>query len=121
IVDYCRTNVMGTATLLQGIIDSRMPLNSLVVASSMSVYGEGRYLARDGELVNPELRSEAQLAASDWEMRDQAGNALQPVPTDEAKPLAPASAYAINKRDQEEMCLKVGTAYGIPTTALRSF
>ena len=121
IVDYCRTNVMGTATLLQAIIDSKMPLKSLVVASSMSVYGEGRYRDGDGGLVNPELRSEAQLAASDWEMRDQTGKELQPVPTDEAKPLAPASVYAINKRDQEEMCLKVGTAYGIPTTALRFF
>jgi dTDP-L-rhamnose 4-epimerase len=121
IVDYCRTNVMGTATLLQAIVDSKIPLKSLVVASSMSVYGEGRYRAGSGELVNPELRGEAQLAASDWEMQDQTGNALQPVPTDEAKPLAPASVYAINKRDQEEMCLKVGTAYGIPTTALRFF
>jgi dTDP-L-rhamnose 4-epimerase len=121
IVDYCRTNVIGTATLLQAIVDSRIPLRSLVVASSMSVYGEGRYRGGNGELVNPELRRESQLAANDWEMRDQTGNALQPVPTDEAKPLAPASVYAINKRDQEEMCLKVGTAYGIPTTALRFF
>jgi dTDP-L-rhamnose 4-epimerase len=121
IVDYCRTNVMGTATLLQAIVDCKSPLKSLVVASSMSVYGEGRYRGGNGEFVNPELRSEAQLAAGDWEMRDPAGNALQPVPTDEAKPLAPASVYAINKRDQEEMCLKVGTAYGIPATALRFF
>ena len=53
IVDYCKTNVMGTAILLQAIIDSKIPLKSLVVASSMSVYGEGRYRAGDGRTGQP--------------------------------------------------------------------
>ena len=121
IVDYCTTNVLGTATLLQAIIDSKRSFKSLVVASSMSAYGEGRYHTADGQLVNPQVRSEAQLIAGNWELRDAAGNVLQPSPTDEQKPLAPTSIYAINKKDQEEMCLCVGTAYGIPTTALRLF
>jgi dTDP-L-rhamnose 4-epimerase len=121
IVDYCTTNVMGTATLLQALVDSKMRLKSLVVASSMSAYGEGRYRAADGRLVNPELRREPQLTAGDWELRDAEGKVLQPVPTNENKPLNPTSVYAINKRDQEEMCLSVGAAYAIPTTALRFF
>src|SRR5262245_60671076 len=121
IVDYCTTNVLGTATLLQAIIDRKRSLKSLVVASSMSAYGEGRYLTVDGQLVNPQIRREVQLIAGDWELRDAGGNLLQPTPTDEQKPLAPTSIYAINKKDQEEMCLCVGTAYGIPTTALRLF
>lgn len=121
IVDYCRTNVMGTAVLLQALIDATHRPTSLVVASSMSVYGEGRYRAADQRLVNPAVRSDAQLTAADWELRDEDGKTLQAVPTDEDKPLAPTSVYAINKRDQEEMCLRVGSAYGIPTTALRFF
>ena len=121
IVDYCTTNVLGTATLLQAMVNSKRSFKSLVVASSMSAYGEGRYRTADGQLVNPQVRSEAQLIAGDWELRDGGGNLLQPTPTDEQKPLAPTSIYAINKKDQEEMCLCVGTAYGIPTTALRFF
>src|SRR5688572_12350632 len=58
IVDYCATNVMGTATLLQAMVDSRLKLHSLVVASSMSAYGEGRYRTDDGQLMNPKVRSE---------------------------------------------------------------
>ena len=121
IVDYCTTNVLGTATLLQAMVDSKRCFKSLVVASSMSAYGEGRYRNVDGQLVNPQVRSDAQLIAGDWEVRDASGNLLQPAPTDEQKPLAPTSIYAINKKDQEEMCLCVGAAYGIPTTALRLF
>ena len=121
IVDYCTTNVLGTATLLQAMVDSKRSFKSLVIASSMSAYGEGRYRTAGGQLVNPQVRSEPQLIAGDWELRDGDGNLLQPTPTDEQKPLAPTSVYAINKKDQEEMCLCIGTAYGIPTTALRLF
>jgi len=121
IVDYCTTNVLGTATLLQTIVDRKLVVKSFVIASSMSAYGEGRYRTPDGRLVNPQIRTEAQLARGDWELRDMNGETLQPVPTDEEKPFHPTSVYAINKRDQEEMCLSVGSAYGIPTTALRLF
>ena len=41
------------------------------------------------------------------------GKELQPVPTRESKPLIPTSVYAVNKRDQEELCLIVGAAYGV--------
>lgn len=121
IVDYCRTNVLGTATLLEALINRKRALKSLIVASSMSAYGEGLCRTRDGRFVNPDIRHEAQLAAADWELRDADGQPLQPVATTEDKPLNPTSIYAINKRDQEEMCLRVGMAYGIPTTALRLF
>jgi dTDP-L-rhamnose 4-epimerase len=121
ILDYCTTNVLGTATLLQALVDRKQHLESLVVASSMSVYGEGLYRRSDERLAAPNIRSEGQLAAGDWELRDADGQALRPTPTTEDKPLSPTSVYAINKRDQEELCLRVGAAYGIPTTALRFF
>ena len=121
IVGYCKTNVLGTANLLQTIVDTKIRLKSLVVASSMSAYGEGRYRTAAGRLVNPQVRKEVQLTQGHWELRDGDGETLRPVPTDEDKPLNPMSVYAVNKRDQEEMCLSVGEAYGIPTTALRLF
>jgi dTDP-L-rhamnose 4-epimerase len=62
------------------------------------------------------------LAGGDWEMRcPVCGSALDPEPTAETKPLHPTSVYAVTKRDQEELCLSVGGAYGIPTVALRYF
>jgi len=121
IIEYCMTNVMGTATLLETITQSKQRLNSLVVASSMSAYGEGWYQDHAGRRVAPEIRAEAQLVKGEWELQDTDGNLLRPMPTAEEKPFAPTSVYAINKRDQEEMCLRVGAAYDIPTVALRLF
>ena len=121
IVDYCRTNVMGTAVLLEELIRRKSEIKSLVVASSMSAYGEGSYRTPCGEIIYPDVRPDAQLASGDWELRDKNGDPLEPVATNETKPLCPRSVYAINKRDQEEMCLSVAGAYGIPATALRFF
>src|SRR4030095_13673674 len=67
VTQYCTTNTLGTAALLQTFIDHKRRLHSLVVASSMSVYGEGLYCTRDGRCVAPYLRSPEQLAAGDWE------------------------------------------------------
>jgi dTDP-L-rhamnose 4-epimerase len=91
------------------------------VASSMSAYGEGQYATRDGKSVYPPPRREEQLRRHEWEQLDADGSPLFPEPTPEDKPLRPESVYAVNKRDQEEMCLSVGRAYGIPTVAMRMF
>jgi dTDP-L-rhamnose 4-epimerase len=88
----------------------------------MSVYGEGAYSCRECGRVAPPLRSPEQLAAHDWEVRcPRCREPLAPIATDEEKPLCPASIYAINKRDHEEMFLAVGRAYAIPAVALRFF
>ena len=94
----------------------------LVVASSMSIYGEGEYECDEHGRVAPGPRPEEQLLARAWELAcPTCGRELRPVGTSEAKPLIPTSIYAINKRDHEEMCLVTGAAYGIPTVALRFF
>jgi dTDP-L-rhamnose 4-epimerase len=88
----------------------------------MSIYGEGAYQCAACGPVSPQLRPVDQLAARDWEMRcPDCGRTVAPAPTGEDKPLLPTSIYAISKRDQEEMCLSIGRAYGIPTVALRYF
>jgi len=119
IAPYVRTNELGTAILLEAI--SRHPMKRLVVASSMSVYGEGLCRSAAGETANPAERSIDQLKAAQWELVGNDGGVLEPVPTPETKQPCLSSIYALNKYAQERMCLITGNAYAIPTLALRFF
>jgi dTDP-L-rhamnose 4-epimerase len=116
---YSSVNDLGTATLLQAMIAK--PVRRLLVASSMSVYGEGLMIDADGRPVETIERTLEDLRRGQWDPRDAAGRPLRPVPTPEAKRLALNSIYALGKFTQEQMCLLAGRAYGIETTALRFF
>ncbi|ACG78893.1 NAD-dependent epimerase/dehydratase [Phenylobacterium zucineum HLK1] len=121
IVDYTRNNTMGAAVMLEALSKGRHAVERIAVASSMSIYGEGEYRAPStGREVVPGLRSHEQLKARRWDLEAD-GERLEPVPTSEDKRLQPASIYAINKRDHEDMFLAVGRALEIPTVALRLF
>jgi dTDP-L-rhamnose 4-epimerase len=119
VAHYTRVNNLGTATLLEALIER--PVQRLVVASSMSLYGEGLYRNAAGEIREAADRTLEQLKRGDWEVRDAGGDALTPAPTPETKMPAIASVYALSKYDQERLCLMIGRAYGIPTVALRFF
>jgi dTDP-L-rhamnose 4-epimerase len=119
---YVDHNTVGTAVLLELLAARKHDVRKLVVASSMSIYGEGAARCASCGVVTPELRGATQMSAGDWEVRCPAcGRTTDPMPTAESKPVLPTSIYAITKRDQEEMCLVVGRAYDIPTVALRFF
>lgn len=120
---YMSVNTQGTAELLQAILDSKPSIRKLIVASSMSIYGEGRYVCSQcGKACAPPVRSIAQLKAGHWNLQcDACGGVLNPRPTEETKPSETSSIYALSKRDQEEMCLIFGRTYGLPVTALRFF
>lgn len=118
---YVSMNTLGAAVLLEGVVERRAAIRKIVVASSMSVYGEGAYRDERGQIVSPKPRALAQLEKHAWEVEDAQGRPLRPVPTPEAKPLNPTSVYAITKRDHEELFLVTGAAYGIPAVALRYF
>src|SRR5579884_27133 len=120
---YTSVNTIGAAVVLEEALERRDAIRKLVVASSMSIYGEGQYRnPRTGESgIAPGLRPESQLAAKQWELLSDDGDSLEPEPTAEAKPLRPTSVYAVTKRDHEELFLSVGAAYGIPAVALRFF
>jgi dTDP-L-rhamnose 4-epimerase len=122
IARYTQGNTMATAVFLERLVAMpELPLR-LVVASSMSIYGEGEYTCREHGRMAPAPRPEAQLLLREWETAcPQCGHVLTPVGTSESKPLIPTSIYAINKRDHEEMCLVTGAAYGMPATAVRFF
>jgi dTDP-L-rhamnose 4-epimerase len=119
---YVRANDLGTAVLLEAILARRPQIKKLVVASSMSIYGEGAYMCATCGSVAPQLRPVTQLLERRWEVEcPRCGKELSPAPTTEEKPLFPTSVYAVTKQDQEQFCLAVGRSYGIPTVALRYF
>lgn len=119
VTEYTSVNALGTSVLLEALV--KRPVARLVVASSMSIYGEGQYQAPDGRPATAVERTGDQMRASDWEVRDAEGRVLQPVPTPESKAPSLQSIYALSKYDQERMCLLIGSAYRIPTVALRFF
>jgi dTDP-L-rhamnose 4-epimerase len=122
ITRYVRANDLGTAVLLDAIVRRRPQIKKVVVASSMSIYGEGAYACDECGPIEPKLRPLSQLLDRDWELNcPQCGAKAKPIPTNEDKTLFPSSVYAISKQDQEQFCLVVGRAYDIPVVALRYF
>lgn len=116
---YTDVNTLGTATLMDVL--ARRPVERLVVASSMSIYGEGLYRAADGTLVSGAERTVTQLKRGEWELHDAEGRPLAPIATPESKQPGLPSVYALTKYDTERLALTVGRAYKIPTVALRFF
>lgn len=116
-------NDLGTAVLLEELIKRKAHIKKLIVASSMSLYGEGpNYCPKCDATTFPELRADAQLSQRKWEFECQTcGSTLQALPTPEDKPLNPTSVYAVGKQVQEQYSLIIGRAYKIPTVAFRYF
>ncbi|MBY5645066.1 NAD-dependent epimerase/dehydratase family protein [Rhizobium leguminosarum] len=119
IARYIGGNDLGTAVLLEAMIGRRP--KRVVVASSMSVYGEGRYETADGAQLDLVRRRSEQIKAGQWNLRDVDGKALKPIATDEEKPVDLASIYALTKYAQEKQVLIFGEAYGVEAVALRLF
>lgn len=118
---YVDANTGSTASMLNLLVNEKNSVEKLVVASSMSIYGEGKYYCEKCEEDRyPTLRSTEQMDRKIWEhLCPDCNSPLKPLPTDENKPQMPSSIYAMSKRHQEEMCLLIGKTYGIPTVALR--
>jgi len=120
---YIETNTRGTATLLDLLVNEDHNVKKLIVASSMSIYGEGAYFCENCQTeVYPYQRTIENLQTGRWEYQcPSCHSALSPQPIREDKKLLPTSIYAMSKRHQEEMCLLIGKTYGVPTVALRYF
>ena len=119
IARYVGANDLGTAVLLEALIDH--PVKRVVVASSMSVYGEGRYARQGGTLVADVRRRPADIRAGRWEPVDASGAPLTALPTDEGKQPDLASIYALTKYVQERAVMIHADAYGSEAVALRLF
>ncbi len=119
---YVDVNIGGTANMLDILANEKTRVSKLIVAASMSSYGEGQYACDACGDVTPPLRSAEQMEQQDWEMHCPHCQAiLRAVPTSESKPLECNSIYAITKKVQEEMVLNIGATYGLPAIALRYF
>jgi len=119
---YAHTNALGAAVVLDVVASGKHRLRKLMVASSMSIYGEGLYTCPTHGQVGSVSRPLMRLRAHQWEVPcPLCGADLRPLPTPESKAIEPASVYAIHKRGQEELFLVVGRAYGIPVIAFRYF
>ncbi|WP_026190096.1 NAD-dependent epimerase/dehydratase family protein [Halomicrobium katesii] len=120
---YVDTNTLATARLFDVIVNEDVDLKKFVVASSMSLYGEGLYRCQDcNDTVSPDSRSPEQMEARDWEQRcPDCGAVIEPIGTPETMKQSPNSVYAITKQDQEQLALSIGETYDIPVVALRYF
>ena len=113
---YTSVNDHGTAVLFQQLIAN--PVHRVVVASSMSIYGEGLYRTADGALADGVTRGPRNPDGT-WDPLDAHGRPMRPVPTPETKSPALASVYAIGKYVQERLTLTLSAAYGMEGVALR--
>lgn len=121
---YTDVNLLGCANLLELLANSKRSARQLILASSVTVYGEGKYSCPKHGIVFPAMRSLDRVSRREWDppcAEPGCQECLRPVATDESKPPAPQSIYAITKRAQEEMVLTVGRAYDLPVTVLRYF
>lgn len=119
IKDYTEVNNVGTAVLMEALMEK--PVDKLVTASSMSIYGEGLYQdSREQDRMKCD-RKLSDLKKGKWELYDENENQLTPVPTPETKQPNLSSVYALSKYDQERLSLITGKAYNFPATALRFF
>lgn len=122
IARYMDVNTQGNANLLQVLLDGKIDLQKLIVASSMSIYGEGQHRCDEHGTVAPAPRPTQQLRNKEWEVAcPKCAKPLKPVATSEEKPLQCTSIYALSKKDQEEMTLLFGRTYGLPVVAMRYF
>jgi dTDP-L-rhamnose 4-epimerase len=119
---YVGVNSSGTAELLQRLL-STDHIKKFIVASSMSIYGEGMYACgKCGLEQHPKFRDTNALKKRDWEQHcRECTSVLRPIPTTEETDPVPTSIYAMSKRHQEEMSLLIGKTYDIPTVVLRYF
>ena len=115
--EYTDVNDAGTAVLMQALIEQ--PVSRVVVASSMSVYGEGLYVDAEGRPVEVAARPVDQMRAGRWEHEVAGRDGIRPASTHEGVRPTLASVYALNKYVQERLCLLIGETYNIPTVALR--
>lgn len=116
---FFHTNTVGTALLYEIIVEERLPIRKVVVASSQAVYGEGRHVCASHGDVYPGLRDDSQLRIGVWEIGcSQCGGPTTSRPTDESV-VSPQNQYAISKYSQEMVSFNLGRRYGIPTTCLR--
>lgn len=116
---YAEVNVLGTALLLDILVNKKNKIKKLIVASSRSIYGEGKYEHPDLGIVYPSHRKEEDMLAGDFEVKFSDSKILKLLPTSEDSKIHPSSVYGITKQNQEQMIMAVCPTVGIAPVAFR--
>ncbi len=116
---YVDVNINGTGIMLDLLVNSDHTVKKVVVASSRSIYGEGKYLTNELGAVYPIHRNALEMDAGNFEVTYPGVNSLELVGTDEESKIHPSSVYGITKQNQEQMVMTVCPTKGIAAVALR--
>ena len=116
---YVDVNINGTALMLNLLVNGAYNVKKVVVASSRSIYGEGKYISKELGAVYPTQRESIHMDQGDFEVKYPNSSALTLVGTDEESKIHPSSVYGITKQNQEQMVLTVCPTVGIAGVAFR--
>lgn len=116
---YVDVNINGTALMLNLLVNGPYSVKKVVVASSRSIYGEGKYISKELGAVYPKQRESIHMDQGDFEVKYPNSSALTLVGTDEESKIHPSSVYGITKQNQEQMVLTVCPTVGIAGVAFR--
>ena len=117
---YVDVNIGGTGLMLDLLANEKYQVKKVVVASSRSIYGEGKYRSEALGIVYPSARKDADMQAGRFELLcPETGTPLNLLATDEESKIHPSSVYGITKQNQEQMVMTVCASLGIAATALR--
>ncbi|MBL7077601.1 MAG: NAD-dependent epimerase/dehydratase family protein [Kiritimatiellae bacterium] len=115
---YFAVNATATALIYELIVEDKLPIQKVIVASSQAVAGEGCYKAQDGSVFTPDIRPADQLARGEWEIVGPDGVVAEWTPTPEDVS-NPQNQYGMSKLSEEMIALQLGKRYGIPSVAMR--
>tara|TARA_B100000902_G_scaffold36714_2_gene43904 strand:+ start:58315 stop:59439 length:1125 start_codon:yes stop_codon:yes gene_type:complete len=120
IARYNEVNIMGTANLLDILTNKKHNVNKIIIASSRSIYGEGKYYCKNHGIIYPGMRDEKNMSDGRFDIFCEiCNNIVEMRATDESSRISPNSIYAITKQQQEQITLLIGKVLKIPTVALR--
>lgn len=116
---YTEVNIQGTAIMLDLLANNKHSVEKVIIASSRSIYGEGKYEHPKLGIVYPSHRNEKNMLEGDFEVRYKDSDILKLLPTDEESKIHPSSVYGITKQNQEQMIMTVCPTLGISPVAFR--
>lgn len=115
---FFHVNAVSTALIYEIILEEKLNIQKVIVASSQFVQGEGIYKTADGKIISPTIRADSQLQKAEWDWYDENGEKMQWLWCSETH-ANPPNAYAMSKFSQEQQALRFGSRYNIPSVALR--